>query len=182
MRNKFFDSADIRRVYRFDAKTQRLEGMDAYLRRWSGGDVLVLTVERIEYDRPIDPALFVLDLPKDVKLRDWRKEYKEPQRLPDNEKYEKMTPKEAARVFFEACAKEDWNEVQKFVPEDLDDGFKKQWGGLKLVAIGKPFKAKTYFGWYIPYEVKFKHGGGKTMNLCMRNDNPGRRYVVGGGY
>lgn len=181
-KNKFLDSSNIRRVYRFDAKTQRLEGMDAYLHRRSGDDVLVLTVERIEYDQPIDPALFVLTLPKDVHLVDFRKEYKEPERLPDNEKYEKMTPKEAAQAFFEACAREDWNEVQKFEAMPLTDGFKEQWGGLEIVHLGEPFKMKTYFGWYIPYEVKFKNGGVKKMNLCMRKDNPAKRYVVDGGF
>ena len=62
-KNKSFESCDMRRVYRFDAQTQRLEGMDAYLHR-AGGDVLVLTVEHIEYDRPIDPMRFWIDLPK----------------------------------------------------------------------------------------------------------------------
>ncbi len=181
-RDTFTESSDMRRVYRFDAKTQRLEGMDAYLHRWSGGEVLVLAVERIEYDQPIDPTLFVLKLPEDVHLVDWRKEYKEPQPVPGNEKYEKMTPKEAARAFFDACAREDWDEVQKFMPERLDEGFKRKWGGLKIVSLGEPFHVKTYYGWYIPYEVKYKEEGGKKMNLCMRNDNAGKRYVVDGGY
>ncbi len=180
-KNKFFDSSDIRRVYRFDAKTQQLEGMDAYLHRWSGGDVLVLTVERIEYDEPIDPALFTIELPKDVELFDWRKEYKEPQLLPDNEKYEKMTPREAAQAFFEACAKEDWDEVQKFEIAPLDERFKKTYGGLKIVHLGEAFKAKTYFGWYIPYQIKLRHGTIKKWNLAMRKDNKAHRYVEDGG-
>ena len=70
--------------------------------------MLILAIERIEYDKPIDPAVFVLKLPEKVSL------YKEPERLPDNEKYEKMTPEQAARAFFEACEKKDWDEVQKF--------------------------------------------------------------------
>jgi hypothetical protein len=94
LKNKFFDNADMRRVYRFDEKTRRLEGFDAYLHK-SGGDVLILSIERIEYDRPFDAAVFTLKLPKDVVF------YKEPERLPDNKKYEKMTPEQAARAFFE---------------------------------------------------------------------------------
>ena len=61
--------------------------------------MLILAVERIEYDKPIDPTVFVLKLPEKVAV------YREPQRLPDNEKYEKLTPEQAARAFFEACAK-----------------------------------------------------------------------------
>jgi hypothetical protein len=179
-KNKFFDSSDMRRVYRFDAKTQRLEGLDAYLHR-SGGDVLVLTVERIDYDQPIDPALFVLTLPQDVQLVDWRKDYKEPQRLPDNKKYEKMTPKEAARAFFEACARKDWDEVQKFEITTLDEGYKQRWGGLEIVHLGEPFKTSRYYGWFIPYEVKLKNGGVRKWNLAMRNDNQAHRYVEDGG-
>ena len=181
-RDTFTDAADMRRVYRFDAHSKRLEGMDAYLHRSSGGDVLILTVESIEYDEPIDPAVFMLKLPKDVTLHDWRIECKEPELLPDNEKYEQMTPKEAARAFFEACAKEDWDEVQKFVPHYLDEGFKEQWGGLRIVSLGEPFHVRTYYGWFIPYEVEFKNGGGKKMNLAMRKDNPAKRYVIDGGY
>ena len=180
-KNKSFDSSDIRRVYRFDAKTHRLDGMDAYLHRRSGGDMLVLTVERIEYDQPIDPALFALKLPEDVKLVDWRKDYREPQVLPDNDKYSKMTPKQAARAFLEACAKEDWDEVRKFETGPLSEQFRKGYGRLEIVHIGEPFKVQTYFGWYIPYEIKLRTGGVKKWNLAMRNDNRAHRYVEDGG-
>ena len=47
-----------------------------------------------------------------------------------------MTPLEAARAFFEACAKEDWNEVQKF-ESVVDDRMKEYLGGLKIVSLGK---------------------------------------------
>ena len=35
-------------------------------------------------------------------------------KLPDNEKYEKMTPKEALQAFVDACEEEDWEEAEKF--------------------------------------------------------------------
>ena len=108
MKNKFFETSDMRRVYRFDAKTRRLEGFDAYL-HGPKSDVLILSIERIEYDKPFDAAVFALELPKKVVT------YKEPERLSDNAKYEKMTPDQAARAFFDACEKKDWNEVQKFL-------------------------------------------------------------------
>ena len=98
MKNKFFGGADLRCVYRFDAKTARLEGFDAYLHQ-PDGDVKVFAVGRIEYDQPIDPKVFTLTIPATAQ------EYREPQRLANNEKYEKMTPREAAREFFEACAR-----------------------------------------------------------------------------
>ena len=177
LRNKFFDDSDTRRVYRFDAKTQRLEGFDAYLHR-SGGDVLIWTTERIEYDQPIDPTVFALELPKNVNM------YKEPERLPDNEKYEKMTPKEAARAFFEACGREDWDEVAKFFT-NVDEQFKQYLGGLEIVSLGEPFQSKGYAmpgkGWFIPYQIKLKNGAVRKHNLAMRKDNSANRYVVDGG-
>ena len=90
IKNKFFEESDMRRVYRFDAKTQRLEEVEAYLHR-PGGDVLILKVEQIEYNQPIDAAVFTLKLPEKIQ------EIKNPERLPDNAKYEKMTPQQAAR-------------------------------------------------------------------------------------
>jgi hypothetical protein len=177
LKNRDLDDADGRRVYRFNAKTQRLEEMEAYFHE-SGGDVLVLTIERIEYDKPIDPALFVLKLPENV---GWIKEL---ERLPDNEKYEKMTPLEAARTYFEACAKEDWAEVQKFEDAPLTERSKKYLGGLEILSLGKPFQSKGYAGgkgWFVPYEIKLKNGTIKKWNLAIRNDNQAHRYEVDGG-
>ncbi len=168
LKNKFFEDSDMRRVYRFDADTKRLEGFDAYMHR-PGGDVLILSIERIEYDKPTDATVFALKLPDKVSL------YRDPERLPDNEKYEKMTPEQAARTFFEACEKKDWEEVQKFY-SPVDERLKGYLGGLKLVNLGTPFKSKSYPGWFVPYEIKM------TMKVpfTVRNDNPAKRYVVFG--
>ena len=106
--------------------------------------------------------------------------YKEPQRLANNEKYEKMTPLETARAFFQACAKEDWDEVGKFY-QPLNDDMKRYLGGLELVHLGEPLKSKGYPGWIVPYEIKFKDGNTKSWNLAVRNDNPAKRYLVDGG-
>ena len=173
-KNKWFETADTRRVYRFDAKNQRLDGFEAYLHQ-PGGDVLVFATERIEYGQPIDPSVFTIELPKDVFF------WKDVERLPDNAKYEKMTPKEAARAFFEACEKEDWTEVQKFSPIPLDERVKSFLGGLKIVSLGEPFQSKAYGGSYVPYEIRFKDGKVKKYNLAMRKDNPAHRYVWDGG-
>ena len=85
-------------MYRFDAQSERLEAVQIYLVR-GAGEVQIFDLSQIDYDQPIDPSVWQLDLPADVS---W---YKEPQKLPDNEKYASMTAEEAARAFFEACAK-----------------------------------------------------------------------------
>jgi hypothetical protein len=166
LKNKFFEDSDMRRVYRFDAKTRRLEGFDAYLRH-SGSDVLILSIERIDYEQPIDPSVFALKLPAKVER------YKEPERLPNNVKYEKLTPDQAARAFFEACAKSDWDEAQKFF-WPCDDRIKAYLGGLQIVHLGTPFQSKGYSGWFIPYEIKLT----MKAKFQVRNDNPAKRYVV----
>lgn len=168
LKNKSFETSDMRRVYRFDAKTRRLEGFDAYL-HGPKSDVLILAVEKIEYDKPFDAAVFALKLPKKVVT------YKEPQRLPDNEKYEKMTPDQAARTFFDACEKKDWKEVEKFM-WPCDERLKSHLRGLKVVRLGTPFQAKPYGGWFIPYEIKLT----MKAQFRVRNDNPAKRWVVYG--
>lgn len=176
LRNKFFSDSDTRRVYRFDAKTQRLEGFDAYLHRL-GGDVLIWTTERIEYDQPIEASVFALELPKNTQV------HKEPERLPDNKEYEEMGPKEAARAFFEACGRRAWDEVARFCPS-ADERFKEIFGGLEIVTLGEPFQSKNYAspgkGWFVPYEIKLPLGMRKH-NLAIRKDNPVDRYQVDGG-
>ena len=96
LKNKSFDYADLRSVYRFDQQTNQLEGVQIYIRTKSG-DVLVFETTQIEYNQPIDPALFHFDLPAGAS---WAGELK---RLPDNAKYAAMTPQQAARDFLEAC-------------------------------------------------------------------------------
>ena len=51
-----------------------------------------------KYIRTNQRRLFTLTLPKSALVV-----YKEAELHPDNEKYEEMTPKEAAQAFFEAC-------------------------------------------------------------------------------
>lgn len=166
LKNKFFENSDMRRVYRFDAKTKRLEGFDAYLQR-PGGETLILSIERIEYEMPIDPAIFSLKLPEKVNR------YEEPQPLPDNAKYEKMTPDQAARAFFEACGRKDWNEAEKFF-SPCDDRMKGYLGGLQILHLGTPFQSRGYGGWYIPYEIKLT----MKVQFSVTNANPAKRYVV----
>jgi hypothetical protein len=177
LKDKSISASDHRRVFRFDAETTRLEDLEVWVHTESG-DVLVLDIEEIVYDPKIDPSLFALTLPEDVV---W---YVEPQVLPDNEKYAQMTPAEAARAFFQACADEDWDEVLKFWPRsEVDQHTRDYLGGVEIISIGEPFKSGQYPGWFVPYEIKLKSGWFrvKKHNLAVRNDNPAQRYIVDGG-
>lgn len=158
--------SNLRWLFRFNPETHRLTEAEVYL-QLPDGDKLVLKIDRVEYDQPIDPAVFALKFPENTF---W---HQEPQRLPDNEKYEKMSPQEAARAFLEACGKEDWKEAEKFF-QYLDPRIKDFLGGLQIVSLGQPFQSQSYPGWYIPYELKLR----VIRKVSVRNDNPAHRWIV----
>jgi outer membrane lipoprotein-sorting protein len=175
LRNKDLYSSDTRRVYTFDAASKRLEGVKVYVQT-KDADVLVLEISEVEYNPSLDPAIFSLDLPKDVT---W---LGQPQVLSDNDKYQKMTPEEVARAFFEACGKGDWDEAAKLdASATISKVLKEYLIGCQVVSIGKSFKSGLYPGVFVPYEIKLKDGHTKKMNLAVRNDNDAKRYVVDGG-
>jgi hypothetical protein len=177
LKNTTIDDSDTRQVYRFDADTKRLEKASIYLRE-KDKETLIFETENIDYDKPLDPSVFSLKLPEDV---EWYKDPPQPGILPDNAKYEKMTPKETATAFLESCSKEDWDEAQKFFPMLAVKLLREELGGLQVISIGEPYQEKTYPGWLVPYEIKQKNGEVNKGDLRLSNDNPGKRYVVDGG-
>jgi outer membrane lipoprotein-sorting protein len=168
-KNNFFDNADTRRVYRFDAQTKLLEAVQVYLVRPSG-EALIFELSQIDFNPPIDPGIWKLELPADV---NWSQE---PQKLPDNEKYASMTAEQAARAFLEACARKDWNEAGKFM-SPITDGVKQAYGGLEIVSLGESFTSKAYGGRFVPYEIKLQP---QVFNVRVSNTNPAKRCVVTG--
>ncbi|RPJ37024.1 MAG: hypothetical protein EHM35_07105 [Planctomycetaceae bacterium] len=175
LRDRYIKNSDHLKVYRFDAQTKLLENLEIYIHH-QGQDILVLRLVQAEYDVELDPALFRLDLSEDV-VRTVPLAV-----LPDNAKYEQMTPEEAATAFFKACAEEDWDELVKFlgqtgVPQPLKDYL----GGLEIISIREAFQSANYPGWFVPYEVKLKSGQIKKHNLAIRKDNPANRFEYDGG-
>ena len=128
-----------------------------------------LSVERIRVRRAIDSAVFTVKLPPKVRV------YQEPQRLPDNEKYEKMTPEQAARAFFEACAKKTGTRCRSSACLAMSD-CSNTWGDCSLCIWELPFQSKSYPGWFVPYEIKLAMPA--RFQVVVRNDNPAKRYVV----
>ncbi|MHC4500522.1 MAG: zf-HC2 domain-containing protein [Planctomycetota bacterium] len=178
LKNKSIPESNNRRIYRFDAQTKLLESLKVYVHtdQDDENDVLVFEITDIEYNLEIDPALFALELPKDVI---W---YERPKALEDNAIYQQMTPKEMATAFFRACAEEDWDEAAKFWKSGIaSESVRKGLGGLEIISIGEPFQSGLYRGWFVPYEVRYKSGRVWKFNLSVRNDNPAKRYVVDGG-
>lgn len=181
LNTSIYDAAT-RRVYRFGADSELLESLQVFVhpdgdKEEPAADVLVFEVVQIEYDPLMDDnQLFTLELPQDVI---W---YEQPQVLPDNPKYEEMSPQQVALAFFRACSEENWDEVLKFYPSsEIDSRMKGYLAGLEIVSIGTPFQSGSYPGWFVPYEIKLKIGETKNHNLALRCDNPAGRFVVDGG-
>ncbi len=177
LHDKYIDDSDHLRIYRFDAETKLLEDVQIYVHA-DGQDVLVYRLTQAEYNVDLDPALFHLEAPQNAIY------YKSLEVLPDNKKYENMTPKEAATAFFTACANEDWDEVLKFLGRTaVSQSFKDHLGGLEIIEIGEPFQSPGYTskGWLIPYKIRFKSGDIQEHNLALRRDNPANRFELDGG-
>jgi hypothetical protein len=172
-RDYSIDESDNLRIYRFDADTKRLTGLQIYVHQ-PKGDVLVFETQSVAYDEPMDDSLFALDIPADAVG------FVEPKvagAVP-----EASTPEGAARAFFEACATEDWDRLRPLggytaIPDWLKNGF----GGLQIISIGKPFRSGNYPGYFVPYEIRLKDGSIRKHNMAVRNDNPAKQYVEDGG-
>jgi outer membrane lipoprotein-sorting protein len=173
LKNKYISDSDNKKVYHFDAETKLLKGFEVYVHT-DKEDVLVFEVTDIEYNPQIDNSLFTLELPQDVI---W---YEKPKVLPDNEKYQQMTPKQAAEAFFKACADRNWDEVLKFWSASrVDERLKEYLGGLEIISIGEPFKSGLYPGWFVPYEIKLPQTASE-FHMRLSNANSAKRFVITG--
>jgi hypothetical protein len=156
----------------FDNQSELLESVKFYLHSASG-DQLVFTLDQIDCNPPIDPAVFQLQLPANVSMGGPM------QMLPDNEKYAAMTSEQAARALFEACGREDWTEAAKFF-NPLPDNVKQYLGGLQVISIGTHFSASNGAE-LVPYEIKLKNGEVKKYNLSLKRDRNTSRWFFDGG-
>ncbi|MGA2555982.1 MAG: anti-sigma factor [Verrucomicrobiota bacterium] len=172
LHNKFFSTADTRRVYTFDNQSELLESVQIYLHA-PAGDQLVFKLDEIDCNQPIDPSVFQLQLPANVSIGGAMP------RLPDNEKYAAMTSEQAARALFEACAREDWTEAAKFF-NPLSDSVKQYLGGLQVVSLGTHTTISNGAE-LVPYEITLKNGEAKKWNLALKRDPATRRWFVDGG-
>jgi len=176
LRDKYIGNSDHLKVYQFDAESKLLENIEIYMHH-KGQDVLVLRLVKAEYNVEFEPTLFTLELPPDV-IRTVPLAI-----LPDNDRYEKMTPKEAATVYFNAWANEDWDEVLKFEGETgIAQWVKDMFGGLTILEIGEPFQSANYSGgWFVPYKIKLKSGQVRQHNLALVRDSHANRFEIDGG-
>lgn len=175
LRNKFVQDADRTFIYYFEPDSKLLEGMQMFVHA-EQGDVLAFEISDIVYNVEISDEQFTLNVPDDA-VR-----FKDPEVLPDNETYVKMTPEQTARAFFTACADGNWDEFLKFWPIDrVDDRIKQYLGGIEIVSIGEPFQSEGSSAWFVPYEIRLKGGHVKKHNLALKRYPPANRWIVDGG-
>jgi outer membrane lipoprotein-sorting protein len=175
LRNKFVQDADRTFIYFFEPDTKLLEGVQMFVHA-EKGNVLTFEISDIVYNMEIPDERFTLNLPADAV------HYKDPEVLPDNEKYVTMTPKEAARAFFTACEDENWDEFLKFWPIDrVDDRIRQYLGGIEIVSLGEPFQSEGSSATFVPYEIRLKDGQVKKHNIAFKRFAPANRWVVDGG-
>lgn len=178
-KNKSIEESDNRREYTFDSDTKLLKGLKIFILEGKK-ETLILEIEKIDYNVPIDSSLFAINLPLGVEWKEFTQNY-------TGETFKNMSSKKAAELFFKGIANKDW----KLVGETCDffnsnsnevKKIKEDYGGLKVISIGEPFKSGLYPGEFVPYEIKFKSGEIQKCNLTVRNDNPNKVWVVDGGF
>jgi len=175
LRNKFIQDADRTLTYTFDPETKLLRGFQILVHT-DEKDVLAFEITDIEYNPSIEDAHFTLELPQKAV------EFTNPQILPDNGKYENMTPRQAAEGFFTACAQENWDEFLRYFPMTaVPQSMKQYLGGLEIISLGESFQSAGSSSWFVPYEIRLKNGEIKKHNLALKRLPPANRWIVDGG-
>jgi RNA polymerase sigma factor (sigma-70 family) len=126
------------------------------------------------------------------------------------------TPAVVAKAFLDACANSDWTELDQYGPKNprnqndyssyFSETFKQAYGGLQIISLGKPFKARLSIAAliqaqpslknqfkstqgdfesrsvFVPYQVRLKDGTIRTWQLSIRCDNPEHHWYFDGGF
>ena len=177
-KNRSINESDNRREYVFSSQTKLIKSLKIYVLEGSK-ETLILETESIDYNVPLTPSTFTLDLPKGVEVVDLAttKNIK-------SETFSTISSKRAAEIIFAAMANNRWDEVKVPFTEwnvGMMKLMKSHYGGLKVVKIGEPFKSGLFPGEFVPYEVILSDGSTKKHNLALRNDNKNKVWLVNGG-
>ena len=177
-KNKSIEESDNRREYTFDSNTKLLKGLKIFILS-DKKEKLILDIEKIDYNVPIDASLFTIKLPSGIEWKELTQNY-------TSETFKNISSKRAAELFFQGMAQNDWNlvaETYDFFASNSDIVKKKKedCGGMKVIKIGESFKSGLYPGEFVPCEIKYKSGQTKKFNLAVRNDNLNKVWIVDGG-
>ena len=184
IRNHFISETDHTNIYFFDAETNDLLKIQIVAHA-EGKDVVIFETTLISYNQPIDDSEFEIKIPETVEVKN--REDLMPKALPNNTKYEAMSPKEAATAFFTALHDKNWKEAEVFFPGGaLSSRLKEGCGGLEIIEIGEPFQSEMDVKlkidrWFVPYCIRFPGGHERKHNLALRKHPQAKRYIFDGG-
>ena len=179
LKNSSILTSDNSRVYTFDKVTMLLKTFELFVNS-DGRSTRVIKIKNIAYNIPIDASTFSISLPQGV---EWRA-LTDPGYI---KAFTKISSKQAAKKFFTALSKEDydfikpvWDALQITDKEKLEE-LKSIYGGLEVISIGEPFKSGLYPGEFVPYKIRLNSGEVEEHNLALRNDNPTKTWEIDGG-
>ena len=180
--NSSVPEANSRRVYRFDKQTRMLTSMEIFVETGME-EVCVVKLTQTAINLFLPDSLFNFTNPVHMPLLS-----------PDQwdqataRGFKDITGEKAALIFFTACAKSDWQTVQRFSPLltlDRSSPLKmvqSRFEGAVLLRLGSAFSSGMYAGIYIPYTLKLRTGDTLEGNLAIRNDNSFHTWNIDGGY
>jgi hypothetical protein len=177
---------DNREVYEIAPTTKLVERMTRYRQR-DGRWEQVVRIQYLDYNKPIDPAVFRLDVPEDVMTIDQinRKPGLEKGDLSDTEMAKKVV-----REFFEALIAGDYDKaglIYEGIPgEKMKEGFGRM-KFLRIVEIGEPVAGKhpDKTALAVTAKVEWEVGGQRevkelTAYVRAPHRQPERRVICGG--
>jgi hypothetical protein len=175
-----------REVYWIDPRTKLVQEKERY--QLEGGEYrLVSRCEYLEYNQPIDPEVFRLELPDDVMRVD---QTTQEVGLAKGDLTDEQIAVEVVRQFFGALIDEDYDKAGQLcegIPgRKLQEHFAKD-RFMRIVSIGSPTPhpdPRTEF-LQVPCEVEVESDGARTVRQYTLNVrhayNQPDRWTVGGG-
>ncbi len=182
----YLDPSGVRKIYLVHPETKLLEQVDMY--KLEGGEYeFVGRVMFLEYNEPIDPAIFALDLPADITRID---QTTQQVGLLKGDLSDEEIAVEVVRQFFEALIAEDYGKAGRLVEGIPAAKMREVYGKInfvRIVSLGTPTphpNPKTRF-LCVPCEVEIEVDGVKIVKKFVPNVrsvyNQPDRWGIGGG-
>jgi len=182
----FTDSPDKREIYQVNPQTKLVEKLEKYNR--VGGEFQPIgSIDFLEYNQEIPPAIFVLNVPADVTRVDWTTQKVG---LPKGDLTNDQIAVKVAREFFAALIAKDYGRAGRIFSGIPAAEMEKLFGKIeftRIISVGKPTPhpdARTRF-LQVPCEVEFRVDGNTHVKKFVPNirpaDGQSDRWLIGGG-
>ena len=158
------DPSERRAVYLVEPKTKLLQQLETY--KHDGDDYAFVSRRTfLEYNEPIDPAIFTLDLPADVVHID---QTTQAVGLPRGDLSDEEIAVEVVRQFFEALIAEDYAKAGQLLAGIPAARIKERFGRvrcLRILSLGAatPQPIPLVGGLVVPYEIEIEFEGVKSV-------------------